>query len=173
MPKDARKLMETWIDNPASTRWRQPVGDVLTDRIDYSYQRMTFQNSPSNRKPKTKDLYPVTLTLSDVWPLRTRTLGWKPDEGVNNKISAHVLEVNDFRFCWAIIDSGACKVVYIWWQENTHVSRKPQYKDVYRRTIEILQRPHIFKINCCLKVHNAHLKLASPISGIRSLQLFY
>ena len=43
--------------------------------------------------------------------------------------------------------------------------RLPQYKDVYRRTIEILQRAHIFKVNCCFKVHNANLKLASPISG--------
>ena len=39
------------------------------------------------------------------------------------------------------------------------------YKDAYRRTIEIPQRAHIFKVNCCLKVHNVHLKLASPISG--------
>ena len=40
-------------------------------------------------------------------------------------------------------------------------SRKPQYKDVYWKTIEILQRAHIFKGNCCLKVHDAHLNLAS------------
>ena len=33
------------------------------------------------------------------------------------------------------------------------------------RIMEIPQRTHIFKINCCLKVHNAHLKLASSISG--------
>ena len=38
------------------------------------------------------------------------------------------------------------------------ISRKVQYKDVYRRTIEILQRARIFKANCCLKVHNAYLK---------------
>ena len=43
------------------------------------------------------------------------------------------------------------------------VYRKTQYKDVYKRTIEILQRACIFKANCCLKVHNAPLKLASPI----------
>ena len=36
---------------------------------------------------------------------------------------------------------------------------------VDRRTIEILQRARIFQSNCCLKVHNAHSKLASPISG--------
>ena len=47
---------------------------------------------------------------------------------------------------------------------NENVSRKTQYNDVYTRTIEILQRPHICKANCCLKVHNAHLKLAQPIS---------
>ena len=58
-----------------------------------------------NRKPETKDLYPVTLTFSDVWPVRTRTLGSKSDEGVNNGVSAHVLEVNDFRSRWAIINS--------------------------------------------------------------------
>ena len=45
------------------------------------------------------------------------------------------------------------------------VSRKPQYKDVYRRTIEIPQRTHLFKVNCHLKVHNVHQKLLSPISG--------
>ena len=44
------------------------------------------------------------------------------------------------------------------------------YKDVksiktLKGTTEILQRAHIFKANCCLKVDNAHLKLASPISG--------
>ena len=27
------------------------------------------------------------------------------------------------------------------------------------------QRAHTFKVNWCLKVHNAHLKLLSPISG--------
>ena len=45
------------------------------------------------------------------------------------------------------------------------VSRKPQYKDVYRRTIEMPQRARSFQANCCLKVHNAHLKLLSSISG--------
>ena len=35
----------------------------------------------------------------------------------------------------------------------------------YRRTTEILQRTHIFMASHCLKVHNAPLKLASPISG--------
>ena len=29
----------------------------------------------------------------------------------------------------------------------------------------MLQRARIFKVNCCLKVHNAHLNLASPILG--------
>ena len=46
-----------------------------------------------------------------------------------------------------------------------HVSRKPQYKDVYRRTIEMPERARTFQIICCLRVHNAHLKLLSPISG--------
>ena len=36
-----------------------------------------------------------------------------------------------------------------------NVARKPQYKDIYRRPIEIPQRARIFKPNCCLKVHNA------------------
>ena len=45
------------------------------------------------------------------------------------------------------------------------VSRKPQYKDIYWRTIEMPQRARAFQVNCCLKVHNAHLKLLSPISG--------
>ena len=46
-----------------------------------------------------------------------------------------------------------------------HLSRKAQYKDVYRIAIEILQRTCNFQVNCCLKVHNAPLKLPSPISG--------
>ena len=48
---------------------------------------------------------------------------------------------------------------------STCISRKPQYKDVYRRTIEMTQRAHTFQVNCCLKVHNARLKLLSPILG--------
>ena len=47
-----------------------------------------------------------------------------------------------------------------------NISRKAQYKDVYERTIETLQRAAIFKVNYCLKVHNAHRKLVSPISGL-------
>ena len=31
--------------------------------------------------------------------------------------------------------------------------------------IEMPQRARTLKVNCCLKVHNAHLKLLSPISG--------
>ena len=38
-------------------------------------------------------------------------------------------------------------------------------RDVFRGKIEIPQCAHIFKTNYCLKVHKAHLKLASPISG--------
>ena len=49
--------------------------------------------------------------------------------------------------------------------QDTNVSRKRQYKDVYRGTIEMLQRARTFQLNCCLKIHNAHLKLLSPISG--------
>ena len=49
--------------------------------------------------------------------------------------------------------------------ENPRITRLPQYKNVYRRTIEMPQRAHIFKVNCSLKVHNSHLKLLSPISG--------
>ena len=37
----------------------------------------------------------------------------------------------------------------------------------FRRTIEIPKRAHIFKANCCLFIHNAHLKLALPILGLR------
>ena len=29
-----------------------------------------------------------------------------------------------------------------------------------KKTIEMLQRPRTLKVNCCLKVHNVHLKLA-------------
>ena len=48
---------------------------------------------------------------------------------------------------------------------NTQAPWKSQHKGVYRRTIEILQRGRIFKANCCLNVHNAHLKIVFPISG--------
>ena len=30
----------------------------------------------------------------------------------------------------------------------------------------MLQCARTFQVNCCIKVHNAHLKLLSPISGI-------
>ena len=40
------------------------------------------------------------------------------------------------------------------------ISQKSQYKDVYRRTIEILHCAHILKTNCCLKAHNAHINIA-------------
>ena len=46
-----------------------------------------------------------------------------------------------------------------------YVSRNLQYKHVYRRRIEIPQRTHIFPTKCCLEVHNAPLKLVSPLSG--------
>ena len=48
--------------------------------------------------------------------------------------------------------------------DDCSVSRKLQCKDICR-TIEVLQCTHIFKAKCCLKVHNALLKLASAISG--------
>ena len=31
----------------------------------------------------------------------------------------------------------------------------------------MLQRANIFKVNCCLKVHNPHSKLSLPILGKR------
>ena len=37
--------------------------------------------------------------------------------------------------------------------------------DVCGRTIEIPQCTRIFKVNCCLKVHNVQLKIALSISG--------
>ena len=48
------------------------------------------------------------------------------------------------------------------------ISRKAQYKDVYRRTIEMPQRAHTFKVDCCLKVHN--LSRNCPFERINSLQ---
>ena len=59
------------------------------------------------------------------------------------------------RLCWDVAFSTSVSCA----------SGKSQHKDVYRRTIEILQCGHIFKVNCCLKAHNASLKLALPISG--------
>ena len=45
------------------------------------------------------------------------------------------------------------------------ISLNTQYKDVDTRTVEILQRTRTFNIDCCVKVHNAHFRLALPISG--------
>ena len=56
------------------------------------------------------------------------------------------------------------------WQRN--VTRNGQYKYVYRRIIKIPQRTRIFKVDHCLKVHYAHVKLASPISGLGSKMWF-
>ena len=56
------------------------------------------------------------------------------------------------------------KLVYATPLFCSSISRKPQYKNLYRRTIEMSQRARTFQVNCCLKVHNAHLKLLSPIS---------
>ena len=47
------------------------------------------------------------------------------------------------------------------------VSRKAQYKNVYRRSIETPQHIHILKANWCLKDRDLHLKLASNNFGIR------
>ena len=46
---------------------------------------------------------------------------------------------------------------------------RPQYKDVYMRTKEMLQRSDIFKVNRCLKVHSAHLKLAYTLSKVQKI----
>ena len=48
------------------------------------------------------------------------------------------------------------------------ISRKAQYKNVFRRTIEILRRAGFFKANCCLKVYNAHFKVSIANFGISS-----
>ena len=45
------------------------------------------------------------------------------------------------------------------------IAGKALHEDVNRRNIEIRQGIRIFKANNCLKVHNAPLKLPSPISG--------
>ena len=36
---------------------------------------------------------------------------------------------------------------------------------MFRGSIELLQRAQILKVNCCLKVHNARVNSASPMSG--------
>ena len=45
------------------------------------------------------------------------------------------------------------------------ISWKLQYKDVYRRTIEMLQHPRTFQVNCCL---NKTTKTTIANFGIRS-----
>ena len=50
--------------------------------------------------------------------------------------------------------------------------RKGTVQNVCRSTIEILQRVRIFKANCCLQVHNAHIKhcqFLDKLSGKNSL----
>ena len=71
---------------------------------------------------------------------------------------------------WHVIGSMISPSYRTIWLKTTEkgtfdISRKPQYKDVYRRTIEMPQRARTFQVNCCLKVHDAHLKLLWPISG--------
>ena len=44
-------------------------------------------------------------------------------------------------------DSRSLFITFLVFEEETNVSRKSQYKNVKRRTIEILQRTHIFKAN--------------------------
>ena len=75
--------------------------------------------------------------------------------------SAHIVGKQKARNGYPVFPSIVTEI------ELCIVSRKPPYKDVCRRAIEILQRAHIFKANCYLKVHNAHIKLASPIFGVR------
>ena len=48
-----------------------------------------------------------------------------------------------------VISIAVNGVIHPYWKKRLQI--KPQYKEVLRRT-------HIFKINCCLKVYNAHLK---------------
>ena len=43
------------------------------------------------------------------------------------------------------------------------VNRIP--KGTLQRCTKFPQRARLLKANCCLKVHNAHLELTSPISG--------
>ena len=51
--------------------------------------------------------------------------------------------------------------------KSTHQAYPPKsrYKNVYKRTIEMLQHAHIFKVNFYFKAHNAHFKLALLILG--------
>ena len=51
-----------------------------------------------------------------------------------------------------------------------NVSRK-QRQRLFWRTIEIPQRVCIFKVNCNLKVHNAHLKVSITNFGIRVMSI--
>ena len=72
--------------------------------------------------------------------------------------------IQDFLGMQCQCNEGSPELIWIFSKITLIVSRKAQYKDVYRRTIEIPQRAHIFTANSCLKVHNTHLKLASLIS---------
>ena len=80
------------------------------------------------------------------------------------------------RIFWGVFKYRECENIYACSKnyqffnicnKTNNLSRKPQYKDVYSRTIEMLdlQRARTFKVNCCLKVHNPHQKLLSPILG--------
>ena len=50
-------------------------------------------------------------------------------------------------------------------QGNLYYGPYPESHSTKTRTREMPQRARIFKVNCHLKVHNAHLNLLSPISG--------
>ena len=71
-------------------------------------------------------------------------------------------------------EAGALDFVYaLRVKGRSNVSRKAEYKDIYRKTIEIPQRTRIIKDNCSLKVHNAPLKLASQFRDNLSMIISY
>ena len=53
------------------------------------------------------------------------------------------------------------------------VSRRPQYKDVYRRTKEMWQCSRTFKANCCLKVHNRVFRKYTKFAILALLPTLY
>ena len=114
------------------------------------------------------------LPQSRLWNLNARWCWWKCRERSNSasrdtswflyvcSVEPHCEPFVDLRF-WRIVKWITWNYRLSNWRGR--IPRKAQYKDVFWRTIEILQRASIFEVNCCLKVYNAHLKLTSPILG--------
>ena len=98
---------------------------------------------------------------------------WHPWQFVTNGFSGTSVKLSgticqqQIKWVWNFLPRPYMIIV-----DMRSVSRRTQYKEVYRRTIEILQWAPTFKVNCCFKVHNLHLlKVNISNFGISSVKI--